>query len=341
MALVWVEPFDIYGTNTGLVVSRGYTANGIAAFDGGGKQRTGTVCGTFNNARLIRAFDTAQTTMGQGVALSVVTLTAASANTIGGGFQSAGGTREVSWCPDVDASICVYDRTGTLVGRTAPNAITVLSYSWIEFKATGNVGGVANTGTVELRINGVTPAALTINGINLPNAFAFGYLGGTTGGQNRYDDWIIWDNTGTKNNDFMGDRRLFTSFPSANLALQDFTPSAGSAFSCVKNNPPVDTTYIDGAAAGNVSEFSKDALGILSTDIAAAVVIGRLFKSDAGTASARLGVNSNGFVSNSAEQFPGTSGSWFNFIQELDPNGNIAWTRAAYDLSAIRITRQQ
>jgi hypothetical protein len=59
------------------------------------------------------------------------------------------------------------------------------------------------------------------------------------------------------NNNFMGDRRLLASFPNANAALQNFTPSAGNAFACVNQVPPVDTTFIDGAAAGNISEFTK------------------------------------------------------------------------------------
>jgi hypothetical protein len=161
----------------------------------------------------------------------------------------------------------------------------------------------------------------------------------TTNGNYYFDDWIMWDTTGTVNNDFMGDRRLYLSLPNANGVQQDFTASAGSAFNCVNQIPAVDTTYIQGAAAGNVSEFTKGAIGIGSNDIAAMVVIGRLFKSDAGVASGRVGIDSAGNVLNSVEYFPGTTGAWFKLFAERDPNGTIAWTRAAADAANIVITR--
>jgi hypothetical protein len=238
-----------------------------------------------------------------------------------------------------DLSLGIYDRTSTLKGQTPPNQLIIGSYVWVEAKWTGNVGGVINTGSVEVRVNGVTQ--VIVNGLNLPNLFAYHMVGGTTNSNTNLDDWIAWDDSGAINNNFLGDRRLFVSYPNANGVPQDFTPSAGAAWDCLNNSPPVDTTYVDGAAAGNVSQFAKDLIGIASNDIAAAVIVGRLFKTDAGVASGRVGINSAGFVVNSAEMFPGTTGAWFQLIQELDPNGNIPWTRANYDAANLVLTRVQ
>lgn len=340
MSLVWAEPFDQYGGSTSLIASFGYSNASIANVNATG--RTGSFAATISGANVLRrALNNSVTTLGQGFAL----------NQIGGAFgsvglsnsglrwESAGNVAELTIAPRSDLSLGVWDRTGTLVGTTAPNQIFAGSFSWIEAKATGNSAG-AGTGIVEVRINGVQK--LIINGINLPNAFAFVNPGGNNnnGGAFIFDDWIVWDTNGTKNNDFMGDRRLFLSLPNANGVPQDFTASAGSAFDCVNNAPAVDTTFIQGAA-GNVSEFSKAGVGIGSNDIAAMVICGRMLKSDAGVASGRLGVDSNGNIVNSPELFPGTTGAWFQQIQELDPNGNIPWARSAYDNANIVITRVQ
>jgi hypothetical protein len=124
--------------------------------------------------------------------------------------------------------------------------------------------------------------------------------------------------------------------------LQDFVPSAAPAWDCLNNAPPVDAgPYVDGAAAGDISEYGKSAIGVNSNDIACAVIIGRLFKTDAGVASGRVGINSNGNVVNSAEQFPGTNGAWFRLFQPTNPDGNIPWSRPAYDAANLRLTREQ
>jgi len=340
VALVWAEPFDQYGNGAPgtLIPQFGYTDNSIIGFVTPG--RTGLRAASVQNSGITRrALNTPVTTLGMGWAYNInVPPGSDNAGNAGCFWESAGKTREMSCVYLSDNSIGIYDRTLTFKGKTPPNSVIQGTYGfWLECKATGNSAGI-NTGVAEVRINGVQK--LVVNGINLPNAFAFHGFGTSGGNMGAFfDDWITWDTTGTKNNDFMGDRRLFASFPNANGATQNFTASAGSAFNCVNVVPPVDTTYIDGAAAGNISDFGKDAVTIASNDIAAMVICGRLFKTDAGVASGRIGVNSSGNISNSAELFPGTGAQWFQFIQELDPNGNINWAQPAYDNALIRITR--
>ena len=339
MSLVWADPFDQYGTAGGsnsFMLNAGYSAVNVSSFVTG---RTGPRAINLFNSQIRRPLNNTATTLGQGAACALQSCSGVNVNSQGFGFESAGPTMECRVVVQPDNSIGVWDRTSTLKGSTAPNTLIPGSFFWIEAKATGNVGGVVGTGTVEVRVNGITK--LIVNGINLPNAFAYHSLGGSTAAQCFWDDYIVWDGAGANpaTADFMGDRRLFISYPNANLATQDFTPSVAPAYDRINDSPPVDTSYIEGAAAGNVSEFSKDLIGISSTDIAAVVVMGRLLKSDAGTASGRIGINSNGFVQNSPELFPGTTGANFQFVIEQDPNGNIPWTRAAVDAAALRVTR--
>lgn len=339
MALVWAEPFDQYGGTGSLVVNSGYTAANFNNVSSPG--RTGTYCMNTNGSGfLTRPLLTTATTLGQGWAIAPQNFSGSNNdfNSDGARWFSAGQTIELNVVCMPDFSIGVYDRTNAFKGSTPPLRIVANSFTWIEAKAIGNTGG-ANTGSVEVRVNGVS--YLTVNGINLPNAFAYHGLGGFAAGNCYFDDWIVWDNTGTKNNNFMGDRRLDLELPNSNGALQDFTASAGNAWDCLNNIPPVDTTYVEGTAAGNISEFGSTGIGIASNDIAAVVVCARMFKTDAGTASGRIGLNSAGNVNNSAELFPGTTGSFFYYPIENDPNGNVAWTQAAVNAASRRITRVQ
>lgn len=334
MALVWAEPWDQYGGTASLIPNSGYSQSPTSLFNS--PVRTG---GWSMGGALpaIRPLDTPTNKVGQGFAIwaNGTAPYTSDFNTTGARWYSTGNTQELSLGGNLQLGISVYDRNHTLVGSTPPNKLISSGWTWIEAVAIENSAGV-NTGYVEVRINGVQQ--LVINNINLPNQFTAHGVGGFFGAFN-IDDWICWNGLGASNNTFMGDRRLFVSYPNANGVQQDFTASAGSAYTCVKNSPPVDTTYIEGVLAGNVSEFAKDLTGINSTDIAAMVICGRLFKTDAGIASGRVGVDSSGNVANSAEQFPGTVGSYFYYPVEQNPNGNIPWTRAAYDAANIRITR--
>jgi hypothetical protein len=335
--LVWADPFDQYGTSTAFALQNGYTNFNVTFTTA----RTGAqAINTNGNSSILRPLSVPSNVLGQGVGMRVNSYGTTGSTGTGLRWQSAGNVLELNVTPMTDNSIGVWDRTGTLKGITAPNLIIPGSYQWLEAKAIGNVAGV-NTGSVEVRLNGETE--VIVNGINLPNIFAYHQVGSQTNGTSNvsWDDYIVWDNSGIKNNDFMGDRRLVCSFTSANGVPQDFIPSAGAAWDCLNNSPPVDTTYVEGSTAGNVSQFQKTALGIASNDIAAVVISGRLFKTDAGIASGRVGITSNGNTINSPELFPGTTGAFFNFIQELDPNGNIPWLQPAYDAAQPRITRVQ
>jgi hypothetical protein len=347
MALVWVEPLDQYGAGLSqtLLGQSGYsTVKGVTCTG-----RTGLYGIEFNwnfggqAGWLIRPLNTPTNKLGMGYAIKPVGGQMNGNTWTGGGaiWQSTGGTTEMTVCAMADGSVGVFDRTNTLKGQTAPNMLIPNSYVWVEAVAIQNTGGV-NTGYAEVRVNGIQK--LVINNINLPNAFAFHGLGGAgSGNQNcDFDDWITWDGSGTANNTFMGDRRLILDMPTSNAATQNFTFTGGAtAWQSCNVIPPVDTTYIEGLNPGDVSDFNKAAIGVNSTDIAALVVMGRVFKSDAGVGSFRIGVNSSANILNSAETFPGITAAYYYFVVEKDPNGNIPWTRAAVDAALVRATRVQ
>lgn len=336
MAILFFEGWDQYGGNEGLVPTWGYVdLDGNLSSPG----RTGAWCRhSYDAGNVCRVpLDNPVTTViGAGEAWNMIGCSYDSQDMCGMRFEAAGKSARAKIVAQSDMSIAVYDGPGNFKGKTAPNVLTVGSYEYVEAKVTMNTGG-AGTGQVIIRVNGVLK--LTVNGIDLPDPIAFFSSGSPYRSGFYRDDTVVWDDSGPDNNDFLGDRALFFSIVNAADAAQDFVPSTGTAVSCVDNVPPDDSIYIEGNGAGDFSEFQKAPIGIGSNDVAAVIAIGRVFKSDAGTAEGRLGINSNGNTVNSPTFAPGTTGQWFKHVQNTDPNGGIAWTRSAADLAAIRITR--
>lgn len=344
--LIWAEPFEQYGGNFALLGNSGYNIIYGAPV---GPGRTGTRAIQFNqlivgqDGRLTRPFDVLKTDVGMGMAFNPQGGGMLANNFNSGGFRLYDAGMNYAFNVGVmsDGSIGVWDAAQSFQGKTPANLVYPDTWTWVEVKILGNTAGLG-TGHVEVRVQGVTQ--LIINNINIFNPFGYYAIGGAGAGNQSiwFDDWIVWDTTGVSNNTFMGDRRLWWSMPNANGLPQQFIPSAGAAFNCVNQVSPVDTTFIQSTAPGDVSEFAKQGIGINSTDIAAVVVVGRLLKTDAGMASARVGINSNGNVANSTELFPPiTVGQYFYYPVERDPNGNLPWTKAAADAANIRVTRVQ
>lgn len=355
MALIWAEGFDTFGSDNNLFVSRGYTANNLGVLfnvvSNAPEARTGTgflrFNGSFNDRWVSRAINSTDV-VGSGIGIKWLNANG-SPQSPGLRFGSGASNRLIFVTLMTDLSIGVYSN-GVLIGQSPANTVNLNTYYWLETRVRNNNAVSGNpltiSGQVEVRINGV--AVLSISGVNLPNPFIEVSLGQrgeglSAGGSIDLDDWIIWDNSGTFNNDFLGDRRCWTSYPNADTALEQWTPSTGTdSFAILDNAPPIDTQFLQANMVGNISEFGVQPIGINSNDVAAVVITARAAKVDAGTATFRIGINSAGSVLNSAPQAPNVnpSFSYFTFIAERNPNGNIPWTRTTFNAALARITRE-
>lgn len=351
MSLVWAEPFDQYGSsltmaNVGLMMqSFGYsTVNNPQAVVTGAGARTG-ISYRFagSNGQLKRTLNTSASTLIQGLGVFFNAASGGHNALLNSGLagESAGAVTEFLVVQNASNGFDVYDRSNVNKGSTPPNVAPQGTWLYLEAKASVNSAGV-NTGQVIVRVNGVTQ--LTVNGINLPNNFTVARIGGNGLWDATLDDWYVCDQAGAFNNDFLGDRRLIWSVPNAATAQADFTANpAGNPFDRINDSPPTgaptDTQWIEGAAAGNISDFARTSINVAGNDVAGVVLVGRIAKSDAGACTATIGINSVGNVLNSVPLNPGTSFGYFQSVVERDPNGNIAWTRAAVDAALSRITR--
>jgi len=350
MSIIWAESFDFYGTSLTALGLRGYvysaTANNMNLVQNVGAARTGLGYFNHNNidaARyLSRVFDTPLDVVGQGVAYQMPTVQAGGPR---GGilFGTATAMGRIFICGNSSLGINVYRNT-TLLGSSANNLLTAGSYAWIEAKATKDDGG-ASTGIVEVKVNG--EAAVTVTGVDISEQFTRVGLGKesfvvtTAGILTYFDDWVIWDDNGTVNNDFLGDRRCATSYPDADGMPQEWALSSGAnAWELIDETTPDDAGYIQAVDPADISEFEKQVIPIATNDIAALVVVARTLKTDAGATTIRLGVHSGSFVENGPETAIETTAAYKSAIFETDPNGDIQWTRDSANDATVRVTRE-
>lgn len=345
MALLWAESFDLYGSSATYLSQRPYNYCNSPGLTTGAGARTGNgylaLGAGGGNSGLGRTLDAAVTVLGQGVGMSSPGLGADSVNNQALTFGQTSAPATIRVSPNNALGLNVYQGS-TLKGVTPPNLFTLNTWFWVEAKVTCNTGG-ANTGSVEVRYNGAQ--VLLINGLDIPTAWTncgLGQPGGGWGNSNStvwFDDWIVWDNSGTINNNFFGDCRCSVGSPSSNGASQDWTPSTPPAWSCIHETTPNDADYVSATAAGNISTFGVTPIPFPTNIIKAVIPVVRALKTDTGAATYQLGLSSAGVNSMSADISPGVTASYASKIFELDPNGNIPWLFSTANAALLRLSR--
>jgi len=175
---------------------------------------------------------------------------------------SEGGNTHLKFYINGSRLIEVRNNALTLLGTTSGHTIDGNTWYYIEIKATisDTVGQITiNVDEVE-RLSTMADKD-TLNGSNA-------YVGGVKlGGVNGptaiyYDDLYILDDSGTKNNDFLGDVRVDVLRPNGAGTYTDFTPSAGSNYENVDEafGPDDDTTYNDGSTVADQDSYALENL---------------------------------------------------------------------------------
>lgn len=177
------------------------------------------------------------------------------------GNQTPGvGGNIISVFVESDASVSLRDNTGAIMGNTGSGpGFSIHNSTWYYFELKFTLNG---SGTSKITIS---EAYLRINGQNM-----FGPVTGTTNyspsqtlypalpaqsnqhffpsmgtGYNFFDDIYIFDQTGSVNNDFIGDPKILVIFPDQDI-VTPWTPSGGPpSYKMINEYPPdYDSTYI-------------------------------------------------------------------------------------------------
>lgn len=153
-------------------------------------------------------------------------------------------------------------------------------------------------------------------------------------------DWCpTVDGSGIATN-YMGEYQCMYLPPVADTAEDDWTASTGvSSAAMVDETAPNDADYISSVTAGDLTEMTLTDLPEEITYVRGLQLIGRMSKSDAGSAMTKFGMKSVAATSDAAERpLTVVPTYWWDFIN-VDPNSSARWTRASLNAAWIRLTR--
>jgi hypothetical protein len=234
----------------------------------------------------------------------------------------------------VDSSGYISARRDTTILGTSASPILTQNWYYIEFKTKID----NSVGTYEIKLDEET--IVSGSGADTQatgNAYANRVQ--IRADQNwtelNVDDFYLCDDSGSQNNDFLGDNRVETLYPTGVGNYSQWTPSAGANWQNVDEVPPDEgTTYNDSDAVAEKDTYGLTDLITTAATIAGVQTNAWMRKDDAGVAKVKrlFYINSTDYLS-SVEW--GLLASWLcsKEIAELNPDTASAWTVS--DINAL------
>lgn len=357
MALLWMDGFDHYGTDTTNMSDGAWANNTVYATLSTVNPRTGTHSLRFPESSssaspLRRVFGDAKVTAGLGSVYWLSSLPTTNDRYQLVSFKDTANVAQVTLVLQSTGILSVKrgQVSGTELGNSGTPAITAEAYTHIEILVT--IDNAA--GAVEVRVNGITVISLTgIDTQATSNTETSQVDIGRTGGTGSLpssdvsvmyvDDIFCYDDIGSFNNTFIGDRKVFTLFPNADTAQADWTPLGGTGFSNIDEaDPDDDTSYIstgEPGSPGAISEFALDNLPSGVSSISALVIVNRAKKTDAGIANMVSSIVSTSSESSGSLNPMTEAYTYYHDVVEVDPDTSAPFTPSAVDSALIKIER--
>jgi hypothetical protein len=229
---------------------------------------------------------------------------------------------------------------GTLYGTTAQPVLTAHAWSHIEIKGKSN----ASTGTIEVRVNGASAISLTglnTGGANIAQIFIGNYdvANGTAADTYYWKDFILWDTTGSFNNDFIGTVQCLDTLTDGDTSLT-WTPNSGTTgYNILANRPPLDDSGYIGAASNLTSTFSLANLPATVSSVRGNILKARARKTDGGDGNIQVGLKSGASTGLGANRPITTAYTYWYDINETDPATGAAWTTVAFNSAIFQLAR--
>lgn len=231
----------------------------------------------------------------------------------------------------VDGTLVV-QRAGSATLAISSNSISLNTWYYLEFKATIH----DSTGAFELRLNGdVWASGSNVDTRNAGNAsvnrLALGADGNMSVSATQYfDDFYVADTSGSApQNDFLGDVRIDTVYPSADGNYTQFTPSTGTDhYALVDETTPSTSDYNESGTAGHKDSYTMQDVSSIPGTIFGVQVNAYAHKDDAGLRSLKIGVRSGTTDSVDAGSALSESALYYRHILETDPATAAAWTES-------------
>lgn len=336
--LLWIDGFDHYGSSTSRLLEGAYaqaTQVSLSNVDPRTGDRHARLVGGYESG-LRRVFGDDKDVVGIGHAFQLSALPGNSTSVCLASVRNNANQAQLSIMVTSTGQVRVTDGTGQGdVLATGPVAVVPGSYQHFECR----IALASSVASVEVRLNGVTvlnASGLAVSVEGPMSQVLIGCSGQGTFGFPAYmdvDDLFAWDGEGTANNDFVGDKKVYTRFPSSDGAEQDWTPSVGSdGFPMLDNVPPLDATEyltaVNGGTGGDRSTFGIGDFPAEIVSIAGLMTATRFWKTDAGDARTVVGVISSATEEAGAEHALSMSPRWYHDVFEVDPATGTPWLLA-------------
>ena len=340
MALLWCDGFDHYGTVSRLLDGPYADITAVSSISTSNVRTGANSLLTFANASLRRVLGGAKTFVGLGGAFYWTSLPAGNNVQRVFDFRDAGNFQQIVLYIQSTGTISAYRNT-THLGTTATPVLTANAYQHIEAQILFS----QTVGTIEVRVNGVTVLSLsgqdTCNTANVECSQVTLAGGGGSGGNCYLDDIYAYDNTGSYNNSWIGDRRVLTLFPNANTATADWTAvGAATGYECIDEaNPNDDTDYINATAAGKISQFGLQNTPAGVSAISGVVMIERARKTEAGIGNTKVSIVSGASVSAGADKPLTEIYTYRQDVFETDPATAAPFTPSGVDSLQFKVER--
>lgn len=234
--------------------------------------------------------------------------------------------------------------TQTLIGQSTGPVIVANAWQHLEVKvlfhdSAGSIQ-VRVEGTTMLNITGVKTTANTVGAINTCHNVSLRHANGSGGNVTMWKDFVIWDDTGSVNNNFLGLVQVYKIVPDSDVTL-NWTPNSGSTgyTQIDEADPDEDTTYISASSAlPDYSQFTMTNLPDDVTAVKGVMTILRSKKTDGGDGNMQASLVSDGVVGTGAERSITTAYTYWTDIYDEDPAGGN-WSKEAVDAVELRVDR--
>ena len=355
MALIWADGFDHYGTSPNggrdAMLAGAWAAfswaNGTAHEVSAAQARTGThsLRHSYNSLatggiQARRVLGAAQIVVGCAAGWYFNSLPGVNA-VHGFEFRNNANNAIATITIQSDGALGLYVGASRTFLAASDPIISASSWQHIEAKI------VCDTvvGECEIRVNGVTVLHVTDQNLGSLGCtqIVFGIPGSRSGGNLTYytDDIVVWNDVGDDNNDFIGQCRVETIFPVADTAQADWTLVGDSdGFDCIDNVPPDgDTTYIQGANVGDISQFELDDLPPETAKIIGVYIPVMAKIDDAGVGAVKTGLLSGSDLALSGELTLTTAYTYWGAVFERDPATDEPWTKTGLEAALLHIEK--
>lgn len=353
MSLVHADNYSIYGTSTAFMLNGIYAqASGMTLAvdpDGisGGHVASITGAGQNNETQGLRfVLPSNQNKVGQ---CQRIWLPALQAGTIPCAvfvqFRDVSNNALVTITADTTGRLRAHagdSQSAVILSTTNP---VITANGWYHLETV--VNNSANT--VEVRVEGITVLSGTITIASDISQIFYGTRTSITSATYQWymKDNVVWNGSGSFNNDFLGSVLVANLMTTADIDL-NWTPSTGSTgWNILDNIPPVDATYL--SAPYNAGAYEDPYVGELSdlpvetTSVKGLISFVRAAKSDGGDGTLQVGLISDPAGTPAtvlgADRAITVAQTYWRDVFEVDPKTSALWLPAAVNLAQIQLDR--